>query len=127
LFKLLLRDKPIDKIVLVSDGLKPTEQQEGPFFANNEEVYFRNGVFYRKSDDMIAGSGLSMIRGIQNLVAGGFSLEDAVKTASINPARIMRYHNQGALIPGRFADITVFDKDYGIRMVMVGGQTVKEL
>jgi N-acetylglucosamine-6-phosphate deacetylase len=36
LFKLLLRDKPIDKIVLVTDGLKPTEQAEGPFFANGE-------------------------------------------------------------------------------------------
>jgi N-acetylglucosamine-6-phosphate deacetylase len=33
LLKLLLRDKPIDKIVLVTDGLKPTGQKEGPFFS----------------------------------------------------------------------------------------------
>jgi len=127
LFKLILRNKPIDKIVLVTDGLKPTEQKEGPFFANNEEVYFRGGVFYRKSDDVIAGSGLTMIRGIKNLVAAGFSLEDAVKTASMNPAQIMRYNNQGAIIPGRFADITVFDKNYEIRMVMVGGKILKDM
>jgi N-acetylglucosamine-6-phosphate deacetylase len=37
----------------------------------------------------------------------------------------MRYSNQGALIPGRFADITVFDKDFEIRMVMVGGKILK--
>jgi N-acetylglucosamine-6-phosphate deacetylase len=122
LFKLILRDKPIDKIVLVTDGLKPTEQKEGPFFANNEEVYFNNGVFYRKSDNVIAGSGLTMIRGIQNLVAGGLSLEEAVKTASLNPAQIMRYSNQGAIIPGRCADITVFDKNFKIRLVMIGGR-----
>ena len=126
LFKLLLRNKPIDKIVLVSDGLKPTEQKEGPFFANNEEVYYKNGVFYRKSDDVIAGSGLTMIRGIKNLVAEGFSPEDAVKTASLNPAQIMRYNNQGAIIPGRFADITVFDNNFKIRLVIIGGKIVME-
>jgi N-acetylglucosamine-6-phosphate deacetylase len=126
LFKLLLRNKPIDKIVLVTDGLKPTEQKEGPFYANNEEVYFKNGIFYRKADDVIAGSALTMIRGIKNLTAGGFSLGDAVKTASLNPAQIMRYNKQGAIIPGYNADITVFDHDYNIRYVMIGGKMIKE-
>jgi len=126
LFKLLLQNKPIDKIVLITDGLKPTEQKEGPFFANGEEVYFKGGVFYRKADDVIAGSGLTMIRGIQNLVAAGFSLNDAIKTASFNPAQIMRYNNQGAIIPGRLADITVFDNDFQIRLVMVGGKIIKK-
>jgi N-acetylglucosamine-6-phosphate deacetylase len=126
LFKLLLRDKSVDKIVLITDGLKPTEQEKGPFFANNEEVYPKNGIFFRKSDNVIAGSGLTMSRGIQNLVAGGFNLEDAVKTASSNPAQVMRYNNQGAIIPGRFADITVFDEEYKIRHVMIGGKLFRE-
>jgi N-acetylglucosamine-6-phosphate deacetylase len=125
LFKLLLRDKSIDKIVLVTDGLKPTEQQNGPFFANQEEVCFHDGAFHRVSDDVIAGSGLTMIRGIQNLITSGFSLEDAVKTASFNPAQVMRYIHQGAIIPGRFADLTVFDKNFKIRLVMIGGRSIK--
>ncbi|MCL2179501.1 MAG: N-acetylglucosamine-6-phosphate deacetylase [Treponema sp.] len=124
LFKLLLRNKPIDRIVLVTDAVKPTEQKEGPFFANNEEVYFDKGVFCRKSDNVIAGSGLTMIRGIKNLTAEGFSLSDAVKTASLNPAQIMRYTNQGAIIPGRYADITVFDNEFKIRHVMIGGKLI---
>jgi N-acetylglucosamine-6-phosphate deacetylase len=127
LIKLLLRDKPVDKIVLVTDGLKPTEQKEGPFFANHEEVYFHDGVFRRKSDDVIAGSGLTMIKGIKNLVGAGFSLEDAVKAATANPAQIMRYNNQGAIIPSKYADITVFDKNYNIRLVMIGGKIKKEI
>ena len=127
LFKLLLRNKPIDKIVLVTDGLKPTEQKEGPLFANREEVCFRDGAFHRKSDGVLAGSGLTMIRGIQNLVTSGFSLEEAVKTASFNPAQIMRYNNQGAIIPSRFADITVFDKNFNIRLVMISGRIVKDM
>ena len=122
LFKLLLKNKGTDKIVLVTDSIRPTEQKEGPLYANNEEVYFKDGVFFRKKDDVIAGSGLTMIRGIQNLIEEGFSMEDAVKAATLNPAQVMRFHNQGAITPGRFADITVFDKDYNINYVMTGGK-----
>jgi len=124
LFKLLLRNKTTDKIVLITDSIKPTEQKEGLLYANNEEVYFKGGVFYRKADNVIAGSGLTMIRGIQNLVSAGFSLNDAVKTAAFNPSQIMRYNNQGAIIPGRFADITVFDGNFKISLVMIGGKII---
>jgi N-acetylglucosamine-6-phosphate deacetylase len=124
-FKLLQRDKPNDKIVLVTDGLKPTEQKESPFFANGEEVVFHDGAFHRKADDVIAGSGLTMIQGIKNLVSFGFSLEDAIKTAAFNPAQVLRYTHKGALIPGYDADITVFDKDFNIKIVLVGGSIKK--
>jgi N-acetylglucosamine-6-phosphate deacetylase len=90
-------------------------------------VVFRDGVFHRRADDVIAGSGLTMIRGIQNLAAGGFSLNDAVKTASFNPAQIMRYNNQGAIIPGKYADITVFDADFNIKLVMIGGKIITKI
>jgi N-acetylglucosamine-6-phosphate deacetylase len=122
LFKLLLRNKPIDKIVLITDSLKPTEQEEGPLFANREEVVFHGGLFYRKIDDVIAGSGLTMIRGVENLVSFGFSLEDAVKTASSNPAQVMRYARKGTIIPGSDADLTVFDRGFKIRIVLVEGE-----
>jgi N-acetylglucosamine-6-phosphate deacetylase len=122
LFKLLLRDKPIDKIVLITDGLKPTAQKTGPFFANGEEVVFHDGLFHRKMDDIIAGSGLTMIRGVQNMVNFGFSLEDAVKTAGSNPAQIMRYRRKGTIIPGMDADLTVFDREFTIRAVLVEGE-----
>jgi N-acetylglucosamine-6-phosphate deacetylase len=121
LFKLLLRDKPIDKIILVTDGLKPTGQTEGPFFANGEEVVFQDGVFRRKSDGVIAGSGLTMIRGVKNLVSFGFSLEDAVKAASTNPAQVMRYKGKGTIIPGNDADLVVFDHNFTVLASLVGG------
>ena len=124
LFKLLIRDKPIDRIVTITDALKATEQKGGPFTSNNEEVYLLYGVFHRKSDDVIAGSALTMIQGIRNLVNFGLSLEDAVKTATSNPAQVMRYSNMGVIIPGHIADLTVFDKDFNIKLVMVGGEII---
>jgi N-acetylglucosamine-6-phosphate deacetylase len=125
LYKLLLRDKPADRIVLITDALKPTEQKEGPFFANGEEVIFHDGVFHRKIDDVIAGSSLTLIRGVQNLVKYGFSIEDAVKAATFNPANVMRYPKKGAIIPGHDADLAVFDKDFQVRAVVIGGRIIK--
>ena len=127
LYKLLLRDKFVDKIVLVTDGLKPTEQAKAPFFANGEEVVFYDGVFHRKADDVIAGSSLTMIRGVQNLVNFGFSLEDAVKSASFNPAQVMRYLNKGAIIPGRDADMVVFSRNFKVMAVVSNGVVKKNL
>ncbi|GHV56465.1 N-acetylglucosamine-6-phosphate deacetylase [Spirochaetia bacterium] len=132
LFKLLLRDKPVDKIVLITDGLKPTEQTAGPLMANGEEMVFHDGVFHRKNDDVIAGSALTMIRGIRNLVNFGFSLEDAVKTANFNPAQVMRYRSKGAIIPGYDADLTVFARnpeteDLKVLLVIAAGLIKKNL
>ena len=127
LYKLLLRDKPVDKIVLVTDALKPTEQGEGPFFANGDEMVFRDGVFHRRADDIIAGSALTMIRGVKNLVNFGFSLEEAVKTATANPAAVMRYRNKGTIIPGGDADIVVFDRGFRILTVIARGIIRKNL
>jgi len=125
LLRLLIRDKPIDKIVLITDSLKPTEQRSGPLTANGEEVAFRGGVFVRERDGVIAGSGLTMMRGVKNLAGLGLGVCSAVRAATFNPAQVMGYSRQGAIIPGRAADITAFGKDFGVRLVMVGGKILK--
>ncbi|MDR2149743.1 MAG: N-acetylglucosamine-6-phosphate deacetylase [Spirochaetaceae bacterium] len=127
LFRFLQRDKPLDKIVLVTDGLKPTEQREGPLRANGEEVVFHDGLFHRKIDDVIAGSALTMIGGVKNLVSFGFNLEAAVKTATINPAQVMRYARKGAIVPGYDADIIVFDKEFNVLLVIIDGVIKKNI
>ncbi|GAB1482683.1 N-acetylglucosamine-6-phosphate deacetylase [Treponema sp.] len=125
LMKLLRRDKPVDKIVLVTDGLKPTQQEQGPFFANGQEVVLHDGAFHRKIDDVLAGSSLTMIRGLKNLVSYGFSVEDAVKTASSNPAQVMRFSRKGNIIPGNDADLVVFDSSFQVLASIVGGSVKK--
>ena len=122
LVKLLAQNKPTEKIVLVTDSLKCTGQETGPLFANGEEMLLKDGLFRRKADDVIAGSALTMIRGVQNLVSFGFTLEDAVKAASTSPAHVMRYSKKGVIAPGMDADIAVFDREFNILITMVGGE-----
>ncbi len=119
LFKLLQKDKTSDQIVLVTDALTPTELQTDNLVANGEEVVFTGGCFHRKSDDVIAGSALTMIHGIKNLVSFGFPISDAVKCATANPARIMHYQKKGMLIPGFDSDVIVFDSRFNLEFVMV--------
>ncbi|MDZ7797482.1 MAG: N-acetylglucosamine-6-phosphate deacetylase [Candidatus Marinimicrobia bacterium] len=125
--KLLQRVKPVHKIVLITDALKPTEQKSGRMTANNEEVYCKDGLFVRKADDTIAGSALTMIKGVRNLVEEmGITLDDALRMASCNPATVIsRQIETGYIMPGRNADIVVFDKDYKIKLTMVRGDIKK--
>lgn len=123
--KFLLRCKPLDKLVLVTDSLKTTKQPSGPLIANGDEVYL-NKCFYRKSDNVIAGSALTMIEGVKNLVSFGLTLDQAVQMASANPAKIMRREHLGLVAPGYDADLVVFDKDFNIHYTIVKGQIFKQ-
>ncbi len=127
LIKLLARDKALDKIVLVSDGLTPTNSNADKLIANGEEVVFQEGSFHRSKDGVIAGSALTMLKGVSNLVDWGFSLSDAIKTATFSPASIMQYKNKGMLIPGYDADIVVFDKHFNVLLVLCEGKVKKDI
>ena len=127
LIKLLVRDKPLDKIVLVTDALTPTEQKEGTLLANGEEVVFKGGCFHRKSDDVIAGSALTMMQGVKNLVSYGLEPGKAVKCASANPAQIMHYYHKGMIIPDMDADVIVFDKQFKLLVSIIGGEIKKNV
>ena len=125
LIKFLLRCKPIDKLVLVTDSLKPTKQTERPLMANGEEVYL-DKCFYRKSDNVIAGSALTMSDGVRNLVSFGISLDQAVQMASTNPANIMRQEQLGLIAPGYDADLVVLDQKLTPVYTIVKGEFFKE-
>ena len=96
---LLRRLKSAEKLVLVTDALLPTCQEKGPFYANGEEIFSEGGVWKRKADNTIAGSALTMLQGVQNLVAWGFLLEEAVACAVDNPARLLGLKNAAQISP----------------------------
>ncbi len=122
IIKLLLRVKPIHKIVMVTDALRPTCQTSGKLMANGEEVYFNKGLFRKVEDDTIAGSSLTMIKGVKYLNSIGVSMEDSLRMAACNPATVVsRQFDKGYIIPGKSADITVFDDNFDIKMVMSKG------
>ena len=120
IIKFLLTCKSLDKIVLVTDSLKPTKQKKKPLIANGDEVYL-DKCFYRKSDNVIAGSALTMMDSVRNIVSYGFTVEQAVHMASTNPARIMRQEHLGLIAPGYDADLVIFNKNLNILYTIIKG------
>lgn len=124
LVKLLFQFKPLDKLVMVTDSLKPTKQRAKTLYANNEEVYL-DKCFYRKSDDVIAGSAMTMSDGVKNLVQWGLSLEQAIHVASPSPAEILKINNKGYVAPGYDADLVIFNQDFNKINTIIDGNIYK--
>lgn len=126
IIKFLLKEKPVEKIILVTDSLRPTNQKEGRLFANNEEVFLGEaGVFQRVGDEVIAGSSATLDLCVRNMIKWGISPSDAVKTATVNPARLLKIDSErGVLMPGAYADLNILSEKFEVLETYVEGQSV---
>lgn len=121
LLQLLLKSKPLSQIVLVTDAFKLAQTA----LPENSE-YYLDKCFYRKKDNVIIGSAISMLDGLRNLVSCGISIEKAVRMACTNPAQIMKQKNKGLLLPGYDADIVILDQNLNLQHTIIDGQFIKE-
>lgn len=80
----------------------------------------------RLADGTLAGSTLTMNQAVQNFMEfTGCSLPAAVKTASLNPARLLAIdERKGSLEEGKDADIVIFDECFSIHYTIIGGKIV---
>src|SRR5258707_14397441 len=76
-----------------------------------------------RGDGVLAGSTLTMIEAVRNLVALGVPLERAAEAASLVPAGVLGRTELGRIAPGSRADIVVLDDNLEIERVLVGGAT----
>lgn len=120
LIHLLMKSKPLSQIVLITDALYPAKTD----LSQSPELYL-DKCFYRKEDNVINGSAISMLDGFRNLVSWGVPIEKVVRMASTNPAQIMKQKNKGLLLPGYDADVIVLDKDLNLIHTIINGQFVK--
>jgi len=116
LLKLLVKNKPLDKIILVTDSVAAEDRRTQKLKA---------GV-YRLKNSTISGSNLTMIMAIKNMVEFcGIDIKLAVAMATINPARTIGLSSKkGSIAKGKDADIVIFDKDFKVRMTIVSGNIV---
>ena len=121
LITLLMKCKPLNQLVLITDSLKPSKTSS----CQTDELYF-DKCFRRKTDNIIVGSGISMLDGFKNLVSWGVPIEKAVRISSSNPARIMKQEKKGLIMPGFDADIIVFNKKFEILHTIINGKLIKE-
>ena len=78
----------------------------------------------RLADGTLAGSVLSMDRAVANVMRfAGVTLQQAVEMATLSPARAMGCdRTKGSLVPGKDADVILFDRDVAVSLTLIGGE-----
>jgi N-acetylglucosamine-6-phosphate deacetylase len=94
---------------------------DGEFVLGGRKVHASDGVV-RGPEGQLAGSALTMIEGVRNLVSLGVPLEAALRAASEVPATVARRADLGRLVPGAPADVVVLDDRVDVIRVLVDGR-----
>ncbi len=122
---LAVRAKGTERIVLITDAVKPLDMPEGRYPSFGYNVIVKDGSV-RLEDGTLSGSLLSMNRAVSNTCNfAGLTLWESVNMASLNPARVMRLSDRkGSIEPGKDADIVLLDDDFNVHLTMVEGKIV---
>ena len=104
-----------DRALVISDSMRANGMPEGePFDLGGQMVTVREGKA-TLADGTIAGSVSNLHQEVKNLVRFGIPLEQAVKDASMIPARSIGLEEEiGSIAPGKRADLVVLDENLDI-------------
>jgi len=119
--QVLIGAKGFDTVLLVSDGIAATGMPDGKYRLGNFEVSVKDGVA-RNSEGKLAGSTLTMDRALRNIVGIGVPLQDAVRMATVLPARRLGLAGKkGIIAVGADADLVALTPDLRVAGVMTRG------
>ena len=130
LLKLIVRVKGFDNVVLVTDSMRGAGMPEGPSIlgglADGQACIIEDGVAKLMDRSGFAGSVCTTDRLIRTMTTlAGVTVEQAVKMASYNPARVMGIADRkGSLEVGKDADIVIFNDNVDVAATIVGGRVV---
>lgn len=110
------------RLALVTDAIAGAGLGDGTYALGEIEIVVADDVV-RREDGVLAGSALTMIEAVRNLVAEDVPLALALEAASAVPARILGLGDVGDLRPGGRADIVVIDDALEVVRTIVGGET----
>jgi len=119
--QVLLGTKGFDTVLLASDATAATGMPDGNFRLGNFEVVVKDGVC-RNAEGKLAGSTLTLDRALRYIVALGVPLVDALRMATILPARrVSLAGKKGIIALGADADLLVLTPDLRVVGVMTRG------
>lgn len=130
LIRMIVKCKGVDRIALITDSLRPagldvTETTIGSS-EDGRSVIIEDGVAKLPDRSAFAGSIATADRLVRTVwKKAGIPLTDTIRMMSENPAKIMHLDDRkGRLLPGKDADVVLFDEDVNVRDVFYMGRRV---
>lgn len=119
----LVRSKGWEHVVLITDCLSCGGLPDGSYYIGELPIELRAGAAYLKNGGNLAGSTLTLVDAVRNVVSWGIvTAEQAIRMASEVPARANGIADRcGAILPGRDADLVVLDRELNLVETYVGG------
>jgi len=119
--ELFLKAKGPDRAVLITDAISATGMPDGRYSLGTFEVEVKNGRCL--VDGKLAGSVLTMDRAVRNVMQfAHWDLQQAVRLATLNPARVAGLADRGRLEAGAEADFVALSPNGEVRSTIIGGQ-----
>lgn len=123
--QLLHKNKPADKITLITDAMRAKHMPDGVSELGGQVVIVKNGEA-RLENGTLAGSVLKMNNAVKNVMKFlNLPLEEVVKLASQNPAKNLGVFDQmGSIKEGKRADFVILDKDLNVVQTVRNGKVI---
>ena len=119
--ELFLKAKGPDGAVLITDATSATGMPDGRYRLGTFEVEVKDGRCV--SGGKLAGSVLTMDRAIRNVMRfAHWDLQQALRLATLNPARVAGLPNRGKLEAGVAADFVVLSPSGEVRSTIIRGE-----
>jgi N-acetylglucosamine-6-phosphate deacetylase len=119
--RLFLQSKGPDQAVLITDAISATGMPDGRYRLGTFEVEVKNGRCL--VDGKLAGSVLTMDRAVRNVMEfAHWDLQQTLRLATLNPARVAGLTNRGKLAAGAQADFVVLSPSGEVRNTIIRGE-----
>jgi N-acetylglucosamine-6-phosphate deacetylase len=121
--RIALAAKDRSNIALVTDAMPSVGTEQDHFELMGRRIRLRNGRLVSENGTL-AGAHLDMASAVRNAVTlVGISLDDALRAASLTPARFLGIERQrGTLTEGARADIVALTKGLDVITTWIGGK-----
>lgn len=121
--RLLIKNKPSDKLVLITDSMRAKGMPDGVYELGGQTVNVADGKATLE-DGTLAGSVLKMNVAVKNVVEKcGVDICTALDFASYNPANSVGVADEyGSIEIGKRADFTLLNDNFDVIMTVVDGR-----
>lgn len=121
--QILLRCKPQDKVLLISDAISATGLEDGEYMLGVEPITVKDGV-PRVRTGSLAGSTAMLLQEVRRFILElGVEPLAAVHMASLNPSRRMGIDDRiGSIRVGKEADFIIVDNQYQLKETWLDGK-----